>query len=294
MSLWCLWCLCLPNVCLSISWLSREQFMIGFQLYEACTMYDLETTTLVLKKDIVTLQEDTPHRSLFLQQNPYDCKNNATCKHIQRALFRSCFSQPHRIDSSVTIPDQKSHGLTGAVECSYTTWVFQAVETPWLQYNPWALIPCYMGENGWLLESMSIHWNMAIAWPLLLLGSLMIHPSFSHLFWILRSLSCLIVNSLKFPTIVSVTCHFIVLNHQPKDLILCGKAHNILHLRCCQGQNSGQAKRLELRKQTNHFPPKEESVGLCCLQRNFKRQIPYIYIHIHRYKYICIYIYTYT
>lgn len=65
--------------------------------------------------------------------------------------------------------------------------------TQWLEYNPWKLLPFYMGENGWLLITrIDVH----------TLGHGNCKASISSRISYDTSLSCLIVNTLKFPTIV--------------------------------------------------------------------------------------------
>ena len=125
---------------------------------------DHHPTTLVLRKDIVTLQEDTPHRSLFLQQNPYDCGNNATS-----------FSQPHGCIS--TIPDHPTASLElwwnaamqpGINSVARILFGSSITHENFFHFTWVKIVDC------WLLELMSIHWDMAIARPLLLPGSVVI------------------------------------------------------------------------------------------------------------------------
>lgn len=82
---------------------------------------------------------------------------------------------------------RSSHSLTGAmVECSYATWdQLSGKKTLWLEYN--------MGENGWLLITrIDVH----------TLGHGNCKASITSRISYDTSLSCLIVNTLKFPTIV--------------------------------------------------------------------------------------------
>lgn len=191
---------------------------------------------------------------------------------------------------------RSSHGLTGAmVECSYATWdQLSGKNTLWLEYNPWKLLPFYMGENRWLLITrIDVH----------TLGHGNCKASITSRISCDTSLSCLIVNTLKFPTIVFLRLFHRFWTTSPRtwaflvaklttsftwDLLLPRLAHATTG--CSFWSEFFREHEVYIPsdlpcflqgRQTNNFHEKKTTlVGLCCLilwQRNFKKHVFPIY-----------------